>query len=285
LKEQAIQLILEAEKRWLDEMIFQVNRAFSDVYLPSHDGSHHKRVWNYGKILLLELSENNPHLDKTVVEGLLISSFYHDQGMAFTSRKDHGKISRQICRDYFESYNSGIPGNLPGILHAIEMHDIKDKLFDDVISPDEKPTLQTLIRISDDMDAFGIMGIYRYAEIYLHRGTDIMNLGREVNENAGVRFDNLSRSCRHLPDLVESVRKRYLQTISFYDEYNRQISSSPDPENDFTGHPGVVNYIRKLGLERKIYPSEFLNHLEDTEDTSFVKKFFNELGHEHSHPG
>ena len=76
----------------------------------------------------------------------------------------HGKHSRDLCQRFLMENN--LPENdFTDVLEAIENHDNKDYSGNTI-----QNDLLTILSISDDLDAFGITGIYRYSEIYLTRG-------------------------------------------------------------------------------------------------------------------
>ena len=261
-------------------MELQVKEAFSNYFLPSHDASHHKRVWMYGKEILASLSKINQFIDKALIEGLLISVFFHDQGMSLTRKKDHGKISRQLCEKFFDDRKLEKPDNFNQILNAIEAHDIKTKGYYATIRLDETPELLTLLSIADDLDALGTIGIYRYAEIFLHRGMDIRKIGSKVMEDVSTRFNNFSKACNLCPDLINSFKSRYTEIISFYDKYNQQLVADSIPVKEITGHIGIINYIKNFSVAGKIHPRDYTNSLLDFEPTKFVTDFFIKLEYE-----
>ena len=261
-------------------MEFQVNEAFSNFFLPSHDASHHKRVWMHGKEMLTSLFKINPFIDKALIEGLLISVFFHDQGMSLTRKIDHGKISRQLCEKFFDERKLEKPENFTQILNAIESHDIKTNGYYSTIRLDEAPELLTLLSIADDLDALGTIGIYRYAEIFLHRGMDIRKIGSKVLEDVGTRFNNFSKACNLCPDLIKRFNSRYTEIISFFDKYNQQLAADSIPEKEITGHIGIINYIKNFSVAGKIQPVDYTNSLLDLEPTKFVLDFFIKLEYE-----
>ena len=99
--------------------------------------------------------------------------------MSVDSGVKHGKHSRQLC-SRFLSENNLSENDFPDVLEAIENHDNKDYSETSI-----RNELLNILSISDDLDAFGISGIYRYSEIYLTRGITYENLGSTIiRENA-----------------------------------------------------------------------------------------------------
>ena len=271
-------LINQAENAWLSSLYSNAEQQFSEAYLPSHDHSHHLRVWYLCKELLLEISGFNSSLDLSLVEGVLISAFFHDLGMALSSREDHGALGKELCLSWFREGNRARPDRFEEILEAIEHHDVKEKGSYAKIRAAEAPRILTLLSMADDMEAFGTIGIYRYAEIYLMRKIPLSQLGDRILVNAEGRFHNLMESCKLCPVILEKHRKGYEILRNFYITYNRQLQGEPHPERIMAGHLGVINYIRILGMEEQILPEHFPDFLENGEN--FVKSYFRTLKNE-----
>ena len=73
-----------------------------------------------------------------------------------------------------------------------------------------------LLSTSDDLDAFGYTGIYRYAEIYLCRGIRPRELPVLIVENLNNRFNNLKSIFKSLPHFIDRQEIRYRITCEFY---------------------------------------------------------------------
>jgi HD superfamily phosphodiesterase len=187
----------------LDALYSNAEREFEEVKLPSHDHSHHLRVWNLCKELLLGISHFQPSLDQSLVEGILISAFFHDLGMVSSTREDHGKLGSELCENWFRENQKAAPDRFEEILEAIEQHDIKEKGSYSKIKPDQEPGILTLLSMADDLEAFGTIGIYRYAEIYLMRQIPLPHLGDRILLNAESRFQNFKENCQMCPSIVE----------------------------------------------------------------------------------
>ena len=100
--EQEIKLwIDQAETTWLEVLYKHAKALFQNGSLPSHDHTHHLRVWNLCKSLLTEIASFNSRMDYELVYGILIAAFFHDLGMVFSTREDHGRLSRENCEQWF----------------------------------------------------------------------------------------------------------------------------------------------------------------------------------------
>ncbi len=211
--------MFKAEARHLPTLSQHCKKLFTGVFLPSHDHLHHARVWSHARSLLLLLDRSGIKIPDTLPEELMIAVFFHDTGLIRTPGEQHGKESRKFCEDFFSEQASGLPTgkSLDRILYAIEHHDDKSLNTSSTrIRPGMFPELLSLLSASDDMDAFGIMGIYRYAEIYLLRGIHPEQLPGSVTLNVRNRFENLQNTFDELTDFIRIQERRFRQVFDFY---------------------------------------------------------------------
>ncbi|MCK4749476.1 MAG: HD domain-containing protein, partial [Bacteroidales bacterium] len=211
----------EVEARWLSPMFAQCRDLFSGVFLPSHDHLHHARVWSHARALLNLLSESTSIIPESLVEELIIAVFFHDVGLIRTTEEKHGLESRFLCEEFFKSNKTDIQKpdaeSFLNILDAIERHD--DKSLKSTIPdfrPGIVPDLLSLLSTSDDLDAFGAIGIYRYAEIYLFRGIGQEQLPLRVSGNIDIRFKNLKNTFKSYTDFVRLQETRFRVVYNFY---------------------------------------------------------------------
>lgn len=270
--------IKRAESKWLNLLSSNAEDLFSQTFLPSHDHTHHQRVWNICKNLLKEIGQFNPQLDESLVEGILIAAWFHDLGMVQSTREDHGRLGRELCEKWFLENGFGIPDLFTELLNAIELHDNKKELQYMAILFNQRPGVLSLLSIADDLEAFGTIGIYRYAEIYLKRHISLSELGSRILENSTLRYEKLLQSCSSCQSLIGEHQEQFELLKSFFQEYNRQLLRHTQPENVFTGPLGVINYIRTLAIEEHIRP-EYLDRMIAQED-AMVKDYFKTLSNE-----
>jgi hypothetical protein len=277
--------IAQAEDTWLELLHAHADELFKQSFLPSHDQDHHRRVWHICRELLRELYANHSPVDQSLVSGVLIAAYFHDLGMVHSAEIEHGRLGREICIKFFADRNLVIPARYREILRAVELHDLKDERVYRGLYPGQAPDILSILSIADDLDALGIIGTYRYAEIYLKRGIRLKDLGEEVLGNVKVRFSNILEHCRIGPDLVNRYRKRYAELVDFFEDYNLQSIREPDPEKVCAGPLGVVNQIRRLSVEGQTIPENFLEAMEmepvDEYVTDFFRKLKNELESDH----
>jgi len=277
LKRDLQKWILGTEEKWLIPLRQSLEEIFSDTFLPSHDHTHHMRVWNIGKSLLTQIASFNRHLDAGLAEGLLIAAMYHDAGMAVTREKEHGRIGRELCEKWFRIQKLPPPERFGEVLDAIEKHDNKEDRTCAGITREEAPDLLTLLSLADDLEALGVIGVYRYTEIYLARGMQLQELGMNILGNAGTRFSHITGSCSLCPQIPDGYRQQYTSLVSFFDSYNQQLLVETEPEHVRTGYVGIVNAIRRLSVEGRIRPEDFPAAIGKEKPGKLVTDFFSQL--------
>lgn len=196
-------------------------RKWGNRMLFSHDISHHRRVWNFARELLISAENNsNPH-SPGFYSKILIACYLHDLGMTVTTGVDHGVHSRNLAMEFLAGLNQDV-SDWTDMLDAIEKHDNKE------YSPEieKKNNILVILSAADDMDAFGHTGIYRYLEIYIERGVPPEKIADEIRMNAANRFRNLESAFGKYPALIEKHRKRYLILDDFFREFGREAGFS-----------------------------------------------------------
>ena len=166
----------------------------------------------------------------------MIASFFHDLGMAQSPREDHGRLGRELCQSWFSESGHNPPAGMESILEAIEWHDTKEaRIYPKAGSP---PGILGILSVADDLEAMGIIGIYRYAEIYLLRGIPMAHLGTRVLENAEKRIRNLT-SPGIFAKVMDDYQQQFVELTRFYRRYNQQWLSVEEPEMAEEGQVGA----------------------------------------------
>jgi hypothetical protein len=266
--------ITETERKWLPSIREKCASLFEGVFLPSHDLQHHQRVWNYARELLAEVERINPFMTKALVEGLFFACWFHDTGMAEDRGPAHGSLGRKRCGEYFMENSVPGPPWLDEALNAIELHDSKEKPVYRTLTKAHPPGILELLSVADDMDAFGITGIYRYAEISLHRGVKVEDLGVMVLKNAEARFSNVTGCCVHFPAILERIAPGYQILRSYFNSYNHQLAACAEPDLCREGHLGIVNHIKNHSVLGNTPPGQLHSLVEEAERTVFLYRFF-----------
>jgi len=274
------QLIEQSEEKWLDPSYQFIKSKFETKPLPSHDHTHHLRVWKYAKQLLLELVRAGKTINGEFVESLLLASLFHDSGMIEEQGSSHGKISSKIFREFLKTQNQD-PLETERITEVIEKHDDKTfRLAGRLINGDSVSLLPAL-HISDDLDAFGNIGVYRYSEIYLLRGVPMEDLGLKIIANLSGRYGNFMSNCSRLPEMIRIHSMRYHKTESFFRQYNLQIRKTQEAESILNGGPvGVIKNIYRQVLMNIPSIKELSENIKKSSEDAYIHRFLNELENE-----
>jgi len=272
-------LISKSEKKWLSPLFLHCRDQFSGIFLPSHDEYHHYRVWHYMKQVLAEMRHAGMAVKEEMTEKAIIAAFFHDIGLVRTLDESHGMAGKEMCLEYFRNRGLAFPAGIDEILHAIEKHDDKGPGKKVQLTPGNEaansglsvtgPDLLSILSTGDDLDAFGYIGIYRYAEIYLLRGVSEATLPAKVLANLENRYRNLQHRCHNLTRFVSGQKDRYsrikdfyssgncLQVLSFIKRALREQRSLPDPNCLQTIQDENINiqeFIRQVHQENSLFP-------------------------------
>ena len=263
-------LIESAENRFkqiLEEFFISV---YDEKFLPSHGIDHHRRVWTYSKELLQLIPYKSTAQISRLPSELIIACYLHDIGMSVDSGTKHGKHSRNLCLQFLAKNN--LPENdFPDVLAAIEYHDNKD--YNNNIPPNN---LLTILSVSDDLDAFGYTGIFRYVEIYLTRGINPEKIGPQIRENAERRFSNFIKTFGSIEEIVQKYKKRYMILDNFFNKYDKQVPSYHFGTIHPSGYCGVVEIILFL-IDNKLSLKDYYLEPEKYSDDPVILWFFDEL--------
>jgi len=268
-------LIRYSEEKWQKVLISQCRQQFSKVYLPSHDEVHHQRVWVNAKLLLHHLLKQGIPISEIDIERLMIAVFFHDQGMSESLLKEHGKISRHICKEFFKSTGTTLPAGFDKVLQAIENHDQKD--YSSKHQSRDDFDIQRLLNIADDLDALGVIGAYRYLEIYLLRNIRIELLPEAVLTNLGSRFQHFSEAFAEDPSFVKAQLGRYASTKNYFKDLNMQLKLVEYNPEFYLGPIGVANYIKKEIIGKKRNLLTVCKEIMASSNDFYVKHFFERL--------
>ena len=270
-----------AEEKWLELIIPYLGKLFAESFLPSHDQGHHKRVWIRCKSLLLELERFESLADQSLIEGLLLASWFHDTGMTYDPGENHGELGREILEGFLRENRLQDPAPYSEVLNAIEHHDSKQRKLYPELRPGIPPDIMGILSLADDLDALGIVGIYRYSEIYLKRGLRAGLLGIRVLANVRKRYTNIMESCKAFPSIRDTFLSDFQLIEAFFNRYNQQLLIYDEPEKVRWGELGIVNYIRSFSVQGRVRPEDFLNQpgvaLSGSIAESFFKKLHDEL--------
>ncbi len=256
------ELIDEVEKKWLKAFYSFVTDLFRTTFIPSHNQTHHLRTWQNAKIILSHLAKEKSNFNIQQIEEVLIASFFHDTGLTLTLDEKHGKEGVIICQNYFRDKGINLPG-LNSILEAIEFHE--NKVFS--VKGASPYSLKIIISTADDMDAFGLIGIYRYTEIYLIREISANDLGAKVLQNLESRFKNIELNYADFPLFLNEVSIIYDQTKCFYE--NLKVEKSKEMH--------IIDFIKKELVDKRQEFNKNILARESFSDKEDSIQFFREL--------
>lgn len=266
----------KVENSWLIPLYTTCQRAFSQTHLPSHNEDHHFRVWITARELIKQLEKQAITFTGSDLTKIIIAAFLHDTGMSVTIDKTHGKESRKICNKFIEKYQPENIDNPLELLNVIENHD--DKEYQNKFAKIKNPKhLFKILSVCDDLDAFGLIGVYRYVEIYLLRGIPVKNIASMVLKNLTSRINYFTGSFRHLEKFHKKHVKRFDLTWAFFTDLNNQIKHKNETKS-ISGPFGVINLINHHIIGEKRTPVEASIFIIRKTTDDYVKNYFTGLG-------
>jgi HD superfamily phosphodiesterase len=222
------------EEKWLSPIYSFLKTVYERIHIPSHDISHHLRVWHNCNELIKQplISQNiNPAISR---EHLLIACLFHDTGLTVDRSECHGYASAKFCADFFSENSLLNIENQRMVLYAIEHHD--DKSIQQANFKDLSPELQLtrILSTADDIDAFGLIGVYRYIEIYALREIALQHMPAKVLMNIANRHKNFSKLVGGNTAFYQKHTKRYSDTVSFFKGLLEEFNSGTEVDGHYT---------------------------------------------------
>ena len=207
------QQLAVAESKYLSRFYKACQDFFSSCHMPSHDHTHHLRVWQYCKQLLTHAEIQGHSFSDNFIEALLAATLFHDTGLSRITDERHGPEGTELFKRYIANNPDVQLVILDEAVEAIRMHDLK--------SPSSLSNafgIASILTICDNLDAFGYIGAYRYAEIYLIRGIGSAEIPTRSLQNIEMRFASFEQHYAQLPHFYEEQRQRYLQACSVFND-------------------------------------------------------------------
>ena len=253
-------IIKQVETEWRDRLFKNTQSLFQNCNLPSHNEWHHLRVWKHAYEILNLLRKNGIEISKKEILELMIAVFFHDTGLCISPGPDHGKYSREICEKFLAEEKIQIPINTCEILEAIEYRDDKSYIRNNPLVQNQHINISGILNVSDDLDAFGICGVFRYAEIYLLRNIKPIDLAGKIIPNLNKRYNNFVNQCGDLQELIALYQPEYKQCLSFFEQlddiFQKKSISKKEPLN-----PEIILKIQKKIKEESFIPEEAMEIL------------------------
>ncbi len=255
--------IREVEQLAHPAVYARVRDAFSRVHLPSHDETHHERVWKYMKHLL-EVTFRDQLPGRGFVMQAFYACFFHDLGMSIDPGPLHGTESRRMLMEYLGEAGLDPIEFLPA-LSAVEKHDDKSYAATSNL-------LRSLLGMADDLDAFGGIGIIRYTEIYLVRDIPLEELPGKVLKNIDQRYRHLAGQLPGGTTWIREQEKRYRYARQFFLDL---ASGKKDASGQ--GPSGVVRLVEQEVLGNKLSYKELCDRVIQTQTNPFLQYFFQQV--------
>ena len=226
------QQLKAVEVKYLSKFYYACKDIFSTCHMPSHDHTHHLRVWKYCKQLLMHANRAEHSFSNDFVEALLAAALFHDIGLSKITDERHGPEGARLFKQYIAANPSIQLTLLNDAVEAICVHDLKapsslNKAFD----------LASILTICDNLDSFGYIGAYRYVEIYLIRDICANEAASRSLSNIKKRLKSFELHYAQLSEFYEEQKQRYLQACAVFK--NRQVMAE------------VVEAVQLLSIKEK----------------------------------
>jgi hypothetical protein len=260
----------EKYKQILEDFFISV---YNEKSLSSHGIDHHRRVWNYSKELLRLIPPKNTIQFSQLPFDLIIASYLHDIGMSVDRGVKHGKHSRNLCLRFLIKNNLN-ENDYQDTMEAIENHDNKDYASKTLMND-----LLTVLSVSDDLDALGFIGIFRYSEIYLTRGISPDKIGYQIRENVKKRYDNFVKTFDPDSEIVLKHSKRYNILDNFFIKYNEQLPAYHFGTLHPSGYCGVIEIFLFM-INNNLQLKDFFTEPKNYSDDPLILWYFTELSSE-----
>ncbi len=272
--EELLNTIHQVEVNHLHKLHDRLNHIFIDVSLPSHDLNHHVRVWLFCRGLLVELHKAGLDIPTELIESAIIACFYHDTGLTQTLDEQHGFQSAQLCRLYLNALPNMEETRKMAILTAIELHDDKSTKNKPVTKPEDLLNLNLLVSTADDLDALGLIGVFRYTEIYLKRGITIPDLPRKVTQNLRNRFTSFTNAFSSLHRYADRQRLRYRETIDFFARLDSEIAQGIKNQDSALA---IIQLLDEQLVKKHQSIEQTIEYALNTQTAGYPLHFFNKL--------
>jgi hypothetical protein len=200
--------------------------------------------------------------------------------MSQSFSKEHGKISSQLCASYFLEKHLPPPQNFDLVKASIEMHDQKN--YQPARNKPNTFNLQQVLNIADDLDAFSIIGAYRYIEIYLLRHFNTIDLPQAVIDNLNQRYNHFASLFNNHLLFLKKHDARYVITRQYFTDLASQLNNREYTTETYIGPMGVVNFISDKILGQQWSIPTTCSFIETSVKDDYIKNFFRTLSKEYA---
>lgn len=239
-----------------------VGALFRNTHLPSHDETHHARVWENARTLLKAFEAQGHTFNRMFTENLLLAAFFHDTGMIRETGPSHGSFSRLLLTEFLEQSAPDLSIYQPALV-AVEKHDDKTYL-------NEGNELIRILGMADDMDAMGRIGIIRYLEIYLMRGIPPGRIPGKVLTNLEARFTHMKKYFPHDQTLWDTQKVKYELTRTFF----RSAGKASGNRHGQTTCLKVFDLVKSRVIGKKESYERLCHHVLENPSDNDILEFF-----------
>lgn len=229
----------QVSKTWMPDIIEFLEAQYQNKWMPSHDISHHRRVWHNAIELSHTILSDRSSVRPSFFDELIICCFFHDTGLIVDPGEFHGQESKRFTIRFLKSCGQKVNFDTTPLLDAIEKHDDKNYQTENY----NTNLLFEILSLADDIDALGAIGLYRYIEIYLVRGLEAEKIPELILSNVRKRYDHLAAK----------LEKHKIETFPFTQKYHVLVNLLD--ANAFSDSPvSLVKWIDENIVSTKKLP-------------------------------
>lgn len=209
---------------------------------------------------------------------LTASIILHD--LAYEKEPPHGRESAVSATGILKDAGLFSAAEIESVIRAIQLHD--DFTADAAVARKEVGLEAQILFDVDQLDAFGVKGVYRFLAAYFKRGKDLAAIKNEVLPNIEKRFNSLT-----FQESKELGWGDYEVTLAFFDK----LKAEEDTDSIKTGGATAVANLIKANLKsstpsaissigRTIFNTDgarFIRNGANRNDIGYTVNFFNKL--------
>lgn len=186
----------------------------------------------------------------------------HDIGVFYSQEFDHGRVSTFKIRLHLVNEAGLTPSEADKICSMIRSHHEYE-------SPSDNSPEAIALRVLDCLDAFGVIGVYRFLEIYDRRGLQPIVALPKAIASLERRRQAIVDSWFH-PDDLQIVEAKYKEALGILMAIQRDIDAPEDKKTTKASH--IIMSLKGIAWELSRLPELF-----ETGLPNYVNSFFHML--------
>lgn len=171
----------------------------------------------------------------------------HDIGVFYSQEFDHGRVSTFKIRLHLVNEAGLTPSEADKICSMIRSHHEYE-------SPSDNSPEAIALRVLDCLDAFGVIGVYRFLEVYDRRGLSIEESVDAAIVSLDKRRLTVIDSWFH-PDDLRIIEANYRRAREIFTAIQNDINTSE--EEKFTHALQIIDGLKSIGWEVARLPELF----------------------------